>query len=102
MNEARVVDFGGMERKEDVNRVSKLSKSTRLPICCGPCQTKRVVEATGNKRRQAHSQVLRKIRTDIEGLRNHEKVNGKERKAVRAKVVELNLSCRSSPTRRHW
>lgn len=80
MNEARVVDFGGMERKEDVNRVSKLSKSSRLPISCGPCQTKRAVEATGNKRRQAHSQVLRKIRTDIEGLRNHEKVNEKERK----------------------
>ncbi|KAN0116652.1 hypothetical protein V8E52_005796 [Russula decolorans] len=56
MNEARVVDFGGIERKEEVNRVSKL------------------IEATGNKRRQAHYQVLRKVKADIEGLRNHEKV----------------------------
>lgn len=56
MNEARVVDFDGIERKEEVNRVSKL------------------IEATGNKRRQAHCHVLRKVKTDIEGLRNHEKV----------------------------
>jgi hypothetical protein len=28
MSEARVVDFGGIERKEEVNRVSKLSKSS--------------------------------------------------------------------------
>jgi hypothetical protein len=75
MKEARVVDFSGIERKEGVNRVSKLSKSfanfLRLP---SPAFTKRAVEATGNKRRQAHGQVLRKIKKDIEGLRNHEKV----------------------------
>jgi hypothetical protein len=34
MNEARVVDFGGIERKEEVNRVSKLSKSSAC--FCGP------------------------------------------------------------------
>ncbi|KAI0275886.1 hypothetical protein BGY98DRAFT_989414 [Russula aff. rugulosa BPL654] len=56
MNEARVVDFSGMGRKEGVNRVSKL------------------IEATSNKRRQAHYQLLRKVKTDLEGWRNHEKV----------------------------
>jgi hypothetical protein len=76
MKEARVVDFGGIERKEEVNRVSKLGKWSAY--FCGPYHshsTKRAVEATGNKRRQAHCQVLRKVKTDIEGLRNHEKVN---------------------------
>jgi hypothetical protein len=78
MKEARVVDFGGIERKEEVNRVSKLSKLSAY--FCGPYHshiTKRAVEGTGNKRRQAHCQVLRKVKTDIEGLRNHEKVNAR-------------------------
>lgn len=78
MKEARVVDLGGVERKEEVNRVSKLSKSSAY--FCGPYHsriTKRAVEATGNKRRQAHCQVLRKVKTDIEGLRNHEKVDAR-------------------------
>ena len=33
MNEARVVDFSGIERKEEVNRVSKLSKSSAYFRC---------------------------------------------------------------------
>ena len=36
MNEARLVDFDGFERKEAVNRVSKLSKSSAY--FCGPYQ----------------------------------------------------------------
>jgi hypothetical protein len=27
VNEARIIDFGGIQREEDVNEVSKLSKS---------------------------------------------------------------------------
>jgi hypothetical protein len=34
MKEARVVDFGGIERKEEVNRVSKLGKWSAY--FCGP------------------------------------------------------------------
>jgi hypothetical protein len=79
MNQARVVDFSGVERKEEVNRVSKLSKSSAL--FCGPSHshgTNRAVEATGNKRSQAHRQVLRKVKTDIEGLRKQEKVGDRQ------------------------
>ncbi len=36
MNEARVVDFSGIGRKEEVERVSKLSKSSALPIFAAP------------------------------------------------------------------
>lgn len=85
MNEARVVDFSGIERKEGVNRVSKLSKS--FAIFCCPYLTKRAVEATGNKRRQAHCQLLRKVKMDIEGLRNQEKVGDASSTAKR--VVRL-------------
>jgi hypothetical protein len=38
MNEARVVDFSGMGRKEGVNRVSKLSKLSICLFLCGPYQ----------------------------------------------------------------
>jgi len=37
VNEARVVDFSDIQRKEDVNEVSKLSKWSTSAICfCGP------------------------------------------------------------------
>jgi hypothetical protein len=49
-------------------------------VFCGPYQSchKRAVEATGKKRSQAQRQVLRKVKTDIEGLRKQEKVNASE------------------------
>lgn len=91
MNEARVVDFSGMRRKEGVNRVSKLSKLSICLFLCGPYQsaiTNRAVEATSNKRRQAHYHLLRKVKTDIDGWRNHEKVNASPSKA---RPIDISL-----------
>src|SRR5258708_1067031 len=79
MNQTRVVDFSGIERKEEVNRVSKLSKSSAYFWSPSDSHaTNRAVEATGNKRSQAHRQVLRKVKTDIEGLRKQEKVGDRQ------------------------
>ncbi|KAH9998084.1 hypothetical protein BJV74DRAFT_883222 [Russula compacta] len=56
IGEARVIDFSGIQRKEDVNEVSKL------------------IEATAMKRAHAHRRLLRRVKTDLEGLRKQEKV----------------------------
>ena len=51
MNEARVVDFSGMGRKEGVNRVSKLSKPSAY-FCVAPI---RALSQIGQLKRQAIS-----------------------------------------------
>ncbi|KAH9958291.1 hypothetical protein BC827DRAFT_1220304 [Russula dissimulans] len=55
VNEARVIDLIDMQREENVNEVSKL------------------IEATATKRAQAHRRLLRKVRSELEELRRHEK-----------------------------
>jgi hypothetical protein len=62
-------------------------------VCCGPYQSchKRAVEATGKKRGQAQRQVLRKVKTDIEGLRKQEKVGVRE--TSRSKALNTVTDC---------
>jgi len=56
VDEARVVDFSGIQREKDVNEGSKL------------------IEATAMEHAQAHRRLLRKVKADLGELRQQEKI----------------------------
>ncbi|KAH9030974.1 hypothetical protein EDB84DRAFT_1493748 [Lactarius hengduanensis] len=56
VNEARAIDLNGIQRKEEINEVSQL------------------VESTTTKRAQAHRKLLRRVKTDLEAMRQKEQI----------------------------
>lgn len=56
VNEARAIDLGDIQRKEEINEVSQL------------------IERTATKRAQAQRRLLRKVRTDLEVIHQKEQV----------------------------
>ena len=73
VNEARAIDLGDIQRKEDINEVSQLGKwLAGAPILwvCSP----NAVERTPTKRAQAHRKLLRSVKTDLEVMRQKEQV----------------------------
>lgn len=76
VNEARVIDFGGIQRKEEVNEVSRLGKwfTWRLGAPILWVCSQKAVESTPTKRAKAHRKLLRKVKTNLEVVHQKEQV----------------------------